>query len=126
MKRITAAILAVVLGANGLVMLFAGRWWYGAVPGVTMTGPFNPHFVMDIGAAYLVVAGALAWWAARPAPARGAVIAAAAFLGLHALIHIADAAMGGHATTDLARDFAGIFLPALLTAWIAWPPKHPA
>ena len=45
---------AAVLGGNGLAMLFAGLWWYGVVPGVTATGPYNPHFVRDIGAAYLV------------------------------------------------------------------------
>ena len=126
MKRIVAAILAFVLGANGVVMLVAGPWWYGVVPGVTATGPFNPHFVMDIGAAYLVVAGALAWWLFRPGPAHGAAVAAAAFLGLHALIHVADALMSGHAAVDLARDSIGIFLPALAGAWIAWPSAHQA
>ena len=126
MKRIVATTLAVVLGANGVVMLVAGSWWYGLVPGVTATGPFNPHFVMDIGAAYLVVAGALAWWLFRPGPAHGAVVAAAAFLGLHALIHIADALMGGHAAADLVRDSISIFLPALAGAWIAWPSQRQA
>ena len=53
------------MGANGVVMLAAGRWWYGAVAGVPETGPFNPHFVKDIGAAYLVVGAAFAWLAAR-------------------------------------------------------------
>ena len=59
--------LALVLGGNGLAMLFAGFWWYGAVDGVTETGPFNPHFVRDIGMAYLVTAGGLGWYALRPA-----------------------------------------------------------
>jgi len=121
MKSILAGLLALIMGANGAVMLAAGRWWYGVVPGVTMTGPYNPHFVKDIGAAYLVAAGALAWRALRPSAGQGALAAAAAFLVLHAGIHVADAAAGGHAGHDLARDLAGIFLPALLTAWLAWP-----
>ena len=50
MVRIVAMVLGVLLAANGVVMLFAGLWWYGVVPGVTATGPFNPHFVRDIGA----------------------------------------------------------------------------
>ena len=124
MKRIAAAILAIVLGANGVVMLAAGRWWYGVVPGVVQSGPFNPHFVMDIGAIYLVVAGSLAWWCARPAAAWGAAVASAAFLVLHALIHAA--AMGGHGAADVLRDFPGIFLPALASAWIAWPSSRQA
>jgi hypothetical protein len=124
MKVVLAAVLALILGANGLVMLFAGPWWYSVVPGVTMTGPYNPHFVKDIGAAYLVVAGALAWRAARPTAGQGALVAAAAFLILHAFIHVADAAVGGHAGHDLIRDLGGIYLPALITAWLAWTPKR--
>ncbi len=65
-SRILAAVLAVVMGANGIAMLFAGLWWYGVVPGVTLTGPYNPHFVRDIGATYLVVGASLAAFAWRP------------------------------------------------------------
>ena len=125
MKSATAALLALILAANGVAMLTAGLWWYGAVPGVTHTGPYNPHFVKDIGAAYLVVAGSLAWRALRPGQAaKGAVLAAAAFLCLHALIHLADAMSHGDGFADLARDFAGVFLPAILAAWIALPSRH--
>lgn len=123
-KRLAAAALALVLAGNAAAMLLAGRWWYGAVPGVTATGPYNPHFVMDVGAAYLVVAGALAWRAARPAAGQGALVAAAAFLGLHGLIHVHDAAMGGRAAADLVRDFPGVFVPAIIAAWLAWPARR--
>jgi hypothetical protein len=120
LNRALAAILALTMGGNGVVMLAACRWWYGAVPGVVMTGPFNSHFVKDIGAAYLVVGAAFAWFAARPSPAaRGAVIAAAVFLGLHAGVHLADAATDPAGLADLARDFTGVFLPALLAGSIA-------
>ncbi|MEO8115730.1 MAG: hypothetical protein ABI655_15180, partial [Phenylobacterium sp.] len=57
MTRIIAGALGLLLAANGLYMLFAPAPWYGAVPGVPSTGPFNPHFVRDIGAAYLTAAG---------------------------------------------------------------------
>ncbi len=120
-KRSVAAILALVLAANGVAMLFAGPWWYGAVPGVTQTGPYNPHFVKDIGAAYLVAAAGLAWSAVEPGAARGWVRAAAVFLALHAMIHLSDAVAAPHPMTDIGRDFAGVILPALLAAWIAWP-----
>ena len=126
MKRILAGLLAVFLGANGAVMLAAGPWWYRAVPGVTMTGPYNPHFVKDIGAAYLVVAGSLAWRALRPAAGQGALVASAAFLLLHSGVHIADAAMGMNMGGDLIRDFAGVFAPALLAAWLAIPTNKTA
>jgi hypothetical protein len=123
MRAILAGILALMMGGNGVAMLVAGRWWYGTVPGVTMTGPYNPHFVKDIGAAYLVVAGALVWRALRPSAGQGALVAAAAFLVLHAAIHVSDAAMGGHAGHDVVRDLAGVYLPALLAAWLAWSPR---
>jgi hypothetical protein len=126
MKRVISILLALTMGANGVVMLAAGAWWYGAVPGVTATGPFNPHFVKDIGAAYLLVGAAFAWLAARPSPlARGAALAAAAFLVFHSLIHVAEAiGAPASAAADLVRDFPGVYLPALLAAWAVWPSQR--
>jgi hypothetical protein len=53
MRGIAAWVFGISLVANGVMMLAAAAGWYGAVPGVPDTGPFNPHFVRDIGAAYL-------------------------------------------------------------------------
>lgn len=114
------------MALNGLVMLAAGRWWYGAVPGVTGTGPFNPHFVKDIGAAYLVAGAAFAWLALRKSPAaRGAAAAGAAFLALHAGIHLATAIGAPMGLADLARDFPGVILPAVVAVWIVAAPYQP-
>jgi hypothetical protein len=123
MKPIVAAVLASILGANAVAMLFAGLWWYGAVPGVTSTGPYNAHFVKDIGAAYLVVASALVWRVVRPTAAAGAMVAAAGFLVFHAAIHLVDELSGTNPLSEFIRDFAGVFLPAILAAWIAWPSR---
>jgi hypothetical protein len=117
--RIVAAGLALILGANGLVMLLASLQWYDAVPGVTATGPFNPHFVRDVGAAYLVTAGGLGWFAWRPREGWPALALAAAFLTLHAAIHVFDAACGTTPLKDVARDFAGVYLPALVALALA-------
>ena len=54
MRRSIAAVLAVLTVLNGLTMLLAGAAWYESVPGVSETGPYNPHFIEDIGAAFLV------------------------------------------------------------------------
>lgn len=121
--RILAGLLALVLAGNGVAMLAAGQWWYGAVPGVTGTGPFNAHFVKDIGAAYLVCGAAFAWRAWRPEAGWSASVVAAGFLVLHALIHVADAFAGGHAGHAIARDFVGVFLIAALAALAALPRK---
>jgi hypothetical protein len=115
MTRILAAALAAILGLNGVAMLFAGLWWYGVVPGVTATGPYNPHFVRDIGAAYLVVGASLAAFAFRPREAWPALAAAAGFLTLHAAVHVFDAFCGARPLADIGRDVAGVYLPALIT-----------
>lgn len=123
MKRLFSGLLALALAGNGAAMLAAGRWWYAAVPGVTSTGPYNAHFIKDIGAAYLVCAAAFAWRALGRSGGWGASVAAAGFLGLHAMIHVADAFAMGDAASAFARDLAGIYLIAALGAWAAWPSK---
>jgi hypothetical protein len=119
MGRIVSALLGLVMGGNGLAMLFAGLGWYGVVPGVTATGPYNPHFVRDIGAAYLVAGASLAAFAWRPREAWPAVCAAAGFLVLHAAIHVFDAACGTRPLADVTRDLGGIYLPALIATVFA-------
>ena len=54
MQRSIAAIFAIFSIFNGGTMLFAGPFWYASVPGASETGPYNPHFVQDIGAAFLI------------------------------------------------------------------------
>jgi hypothetical protein len=114
MARTLAGLLALILAANGLAMLFASLWWYGAVPGVTATGPYNPHFVRDIGATYVATAAALAAYAWKPREAWPALVPAALFLTLHSAIHVFDAVCGTKPLADTARDFAGVHLPTLI------------
>ena len=119
MKRILAGALTLLLAGNGLVMLFAGLWWYGVVPGVTATGPYNPHFVRDIGAAYLAAGLGTAWFAWKPREGRPALVAGAVFLTLHSAVHMFDAACGAKPLADVLRDFGGVYLPALLALALA-------
>lgn len=121
MRRSLAAILALLNVANGLWMLFAGPAWYATVPGVTHTGPFNPHFVQDIGAAFLVAGLGLAARAWRPAlwPAG---VTSAAFLAAHGLIHLADI-FKGHAESPV-RDLAVVVVPAIAALYASLPNKE--
>jgi hypothetical protein len=118
MQRWIAAILAAFNIANGLVMLFASSTWWSSVPGVPDTGPFNPHFVQDVGVAFLVAGLALAARAWRPAfwPA---AVAGAGFLAAHAVIHLVIIASGHdhHATANLAA----VIVPAALALYCAFP-----
>jgi hypothetical protein len=120
MRDVLAWVLGIGLAVNGIMMLAFPAAWYLAVPGVTETGPFNSHFVRDVGAAYLAAGASLVWYAAQPA-ARAAAQAGAAFLTLHALVHVWDAAAGREHTHYLLADLLSVFLPPALAIWIAWP-----
>jgi hypothetical protein len=120
MQRWLAAILAVFNLANGLAMLLASSLWWNSVPGVGDTGPFNPHLVRDVGAAFLIAGLALGARAWRPAYWPAAV-AAAAFLAAHAAIHLVMIA-GGH-DHHAAADIATVIVPAALAFYSAFPNK---
>lgn len=119
MSRIVCAVLAAILALNALAQLFAPFWWFGVVPGVTATGAYNPHFVRDVGAAYLAAALGLGWFAARPVQGWPALVAGALFLALHAAIHVFDASCSASTLKDLIRDFPGVYLPALAATAVA-------
>jgi hypothetical protein len=124
MRGLVASILGLGLAANGLTMLAAPVNWYAMVPGVVDTGPFNPHFVRDIGVAYFVTGGSLVWLAKWPA-ARSAAQAGAAFLVFHAAVHLWDAATGREHAHQLLFDVPTVFLPPVLALWVAWSPLAP-
>ena len=120
MRFATAAILGLAFAANGVFMLAVPRLWYGTVPGVADTGPFNPHFVRDIGCAYVVAGGALLGFA-LDIRFRAAALAGAAFLALHAALHVWDAAAGRESLDHLVGDLLPVFIAPALALWLVWP-----
>ena len=123
MERIKLSLrwpLALGLGLNALWMLAAPRHWYDTIPGVALTGGFNPHFVRDIGCAYLASAIGLGWRALAPA-AWPAAMLAALFLLLHGGVHVADVLQGRCTPAGFLRDVPAVILPALLAGWLSWP-----
>jgi hypothetical protein len=122
-KRVLAAVLGLGGAANGVFMLAAPALWYDSVPGLPHTGPFNPHFVMDIGVAYLVASAALIARAWRPRYWPAAAAGAAFMLG-HAAIHVADVVT--ERTGNAGVDVGLVIAPALLAAWSALPAKSEA
>jgi peptidoglycan/LPS O-acetylase OafA/YrhL len=118
MRRSIAAVLAVLTVLNGLTMLLAGAAWYESVPGVSETGPYNPHFIQDIGVAFLVAGLALAArvWRPRYWPA---AVAGAGFLAAHALLHLAMIASGHDHYA--AFELIAIVLPSALALFSAFP-----
>jgi hypothetical protein len=118
-----AAAMGLAAAANGLVMLASPAGWYDAVPGVTTTGPFNQHFVRDIGLIYLLAGAAYLVGAVRP-PYRLALWAVPTlWLTAHAVFHLWEVAVGISGHSAMGRDFPAVTLPAIvglaLTAWAA-------
>jgi hypothetical protein len=108
--------------ALGLWLLLAPMGFYLTVPGVSETGPFNPHFLRDVGCAFLVVGGGFAWFA-LDVRARAAAVAAASFLALHALVHVADGLAGRESARHLLLDLPLLGGIAAAGIWIAlWRP----
>jgi AhpD family alkylhydroperoxidase len=117
-----ARLLAVLLAANAASMLFAAEAWYRSVPGVAATGPFNHHFVGDIGLAFLAAAVALFVGALKPDRLAGFALPAAVFLAGHAILHLAGYGLHEHAGGTWFTDAVAIHLPALIALWLALPP----
>jgi len=109
-----AVLLGIAAIANGVYMLAGPESWYFAVPGVTTTGPFNQHFVRDIGLIFLFLGGAFLLGAARPDLRVAFWAAPSIWLSGHALFHFWEVAAGICGPSALARDFPAVTLPAIL------------
>ncbi len=118
------ARLAMTLGVFQLlqagVMLAAPFWFYANVPGVDETGPFNPHMMRDTGCAFLLAGACLALfaWRARFAAAGAA---GAAYLALHAMMHVWDGLAGRERAAHLAHDLPALLGLAAAAAWAVSP-----
>jgi hypothetical protein len=124
MRKAMLWIVGLLQVTVGITMLFGPRSFYDLVPGVNETGPLNPHFVRDVGSAFLVAGGGLLWFA-RDMRARPAALAGAAFLALHALVHVWDGLAGRERPEHLAHDLPLLLGIAALALWLAWPRREP-
>lgn len=107
---------------NGAWMLLSPLSWYNDFPAdVPHTGPFNPHFVRDLGIAFLVVALAFGWCALHLNRSRPVHLALTFFFAGHALIHLVDIAAGNLPHSHWLIDTPGVFMPALIMIVLAIP-----
>lgn len=107
-----ACLLSLV---NGLWMLCFPLSWYMDFPAaIPHTGPFNPHFVRDLGVVYLVVALGFGWCALYLDRSRPVHLGLTAFFVGHALIHLADLLTGRLPGAHWLIDTPLVFVPALL------------
>lgn len=121
--RASLAVLGLVHLLNGIYMLVAPAAWYTSVPGVTATGPFNHHFITDIGFAF-AASGVGMIAGLRPGPTAGAfAFAGATWPTLHALFHLWEwithglpSEMGPLIST--AIGVMGVSFAGLALAWV--------
>jgi hypothetical protein len=121
-----AALLAVILLINGTVMLLVPEAWYWQVPGVADRGPFNQHFIRDIGIVYCLMGVSFMLGLSRVAERPLLWLAPSCWLAGHALFHIWEVLVGICSPTAMLEDFAGVTLPALLGLWLWWSARGAA
>ena len=110
---------------QGAVMILAPALFYRGVAGLDETGPLNPHLMRDTGCAFLLAGVGLAW-AARRRTAWAAGVMGAAYLCLHALMHVWDGFAGRERLVHLAHDIPTLGAIAGIAVWAVWPqPAHP-
>ena len=116
-RRVARWIIPTLVGLNALAMLVAGPTWYATTPGVDQTGPYNGHFVTDIGIAFAATAVSLLMGFLPVPHARLFALPGAIFLIGHALAHLVGITHHGLPTAAaIATEIIGIYLPA----WVAW------
>ena len=122
MKTVTA--IAILLGllslANGVFMLTAPEPWYWAIPGVPDRGPFNQHFIRDIGFIYVLIGATFSYGAVYARHRFQLWLLPTAWLALHAAFHVWEVAVGICGPESLIEDFAGVTLPAVLAIGLTY------
>ena len=122
-----------VLAASGLLVgswaLVAPRSFYDEFPGfghhwTAETGPYNEHFVTDVGAAYLALTAAavlaLAWGDLRSSRLAGAVWAV--FSTPHFYFHVRH--LDGLTTFDKVAQLGTLGGTLLIAVWLALPARR--
>lgn len=125
MLRVLMLSIALLMGAgavaNGMFMLVDPGNWYVAIPGVTTTGPFNQHFIRDIGMMFALVGLLYMYGAWRPAVRLLTWAMATIWVACHATFHFWEIAVGICGPEKFLIDFPGVFLPAFvgvaMTSW---------
>lgn len=116
-------IIACLVGlVNGLWMLFFPLSWYADFPAaIEQTGPFNAHFVRDLGITYLVATLGFGWCAMHLERSRTVHLGLTIFFAGHALLHVADLLAGRLPAAHWLVDAPSVFAPALLLIVLAIP-----
>ena len=122
MLKLIYSIFSLLSLFNGVWMLLFPLSWYTDLPAaVPNTGPFNQHFVRDLGVVFLLIGLAFGWAALNVNRSRSVHLVVTAFFTGHALIHLADIVAGRLPHSHWMIDMPGVFVPALLMIILAVP-----
>jgi hypothetical protein len=103
---------------NGAFMLWDPYGWYHTLPTVRFTGPPNPHFIRDIGLAYLACSALLIFALVNLRMRWLAAFAASIWLAMHGGLHIFEVLKGICAPGQFWQD-APIVIGQPLLIWVA-------
>lgn len=112
-------ILATLTALNAAAMVVVPETWYAATPGVSHTGPFNPHFVRDIGFTFAAMTAAYVIAATHRPQRRAVLIVAATWMGLHGGLHMIETLAHPWETGPRLLEIAFVILPGLVTILLA-------
>jgi len=119
-RAVACWLAAALFAGNGLFMLTDPSGWWAVTPGASESGAMNPHFVRDVGLAFLAGGAAAAIGALRPAAGFWAMLTASVFLVGHGLLHVAEGWLGlGHHVMH-AEEAAGTLGLAVVAAGLTW------
>jgi hypothetical protein len=119
LQRVLLIAVAVLLAGNGGYMLFAPQSWFGSLESVAHTGPFNGHFVRDVGCAFLAAAVGFALAAWRRDWRVPGMVAALTFLGPHAGVHLWELGAGLPAAAHAGIiDVLGVYGPPAIALFM--------
>jgi hypothetical protein len=108
-------VFALVSFVNGAWMLLSSESWYTDLPaGVPDTGPYNGHFIRDLGIVFVLISAGFIWCTIHPNRCKPVLIVITIFFTGHAILHILDLLTNRLPHSHWRIDIPAVFLPALL------------
>lgn len=103
---------------TGLTLMIDPQGFYENAPGVSDTGPYNAHFMRDVGFAFTVSALGIAYGLRKGL--KPLILFGAAWLAMHGLYHLVLWFGHSHPGSGLALiDLAVVVLPAVAVSYLS-------